>query len=101
MLRRAAGSQDSSKGVSDGAATGNEVFERAILGGLALAIIVTAQHLEQIPKAREATYPHEYCGLLLGHVISGRKQVSKPMRRKISRGRCTTQSVLDSARCCP
>jgi proteasome lid subunit RPN8/RPN11 len=42
-----------------------------------LTIKLTAQHLEEIRKHGEATYPHECCGLLLGHVISGEKQVAE------------------------
>lgn len=42
-----------------------------------MAIKLTAQHLDEIRRHGESTYPYECCGLLLGHVVSSEKVVAE------------------------
>ncbi|MBD2088859.1 M67 family metallopeptidase [Microcoleus sp. FACHB-1515] len=40
-----------------------------------MTLILTSDHLQQIQSHAQQTYPHECCGLILGHLEGDRKQV--------------------------
>ncbi|MFP4296839.1 MAG: M67 family metallopeptidase [Spirulinaceae cyanobacterium] len=40
-------------------------------------IKISSHHLEMIRHHAETDYPHECCGLLLGHIVADRKEVVK------------------------